>query len=87
MSDELLQLADVELLDLAAALRAGRLLIAILDLGHPAFRVAAELAPAMANELQALADRGERLEYIALACELVAQDRRSRKHSTMQWTW
>ena len=78
MSDELLQLADGDLRELAAALRAGRLRAPFSTLAIQRL-VSPQLAPAMANELQALADRGERPEYIALACELVAQDRRSRK--------
>src|SRR5271163_1143204 len=74
----LLEVSTPDLEGLAAALRGGRLMPPFSPLAVQRF-LSPQFAPAVAKELQVLADRGDRPEQIALACELVAQDRRSRQ--------
>jgi len=73
----LLQLSTPDLEGLAAALRGGRLVPPFSALAVQRF-VSPQLASAVTNELQGLADRGDGPLSIALACEMVAQDRRLR---------
>src|SRR2546430_135006 len=74
----LLQLSTPDLEGLAAALRGGRLMPPFSTLAVQRF-VSPQFAAELTNELQALVDRGDDPEQIALACELVAHDRRSRQ--------
>jgi phosphatidylserine/phosphatidylglycerophosphate/cardiolipin synthase-like enzyme len=74
MGDELLQLADSDLRELAAVLRVRRLAAPFTAMSVQRL-IAAPTAGAVAGELQRLADQGFQAEQIATMFDLLVQDR------------
>lgn len=77
MTEQLLQLSDCDLREIAAALRANRLVTPVTSFGLQRL-LASRVAGTVAGELQQMIEQGFTLHQLAVVLELIAKDRSQR---------